>query len=108
MRANDISTRFRCQNIIARLSRVRASKRRWVTPNACSILQAFETNIQQSVGLVNSSTSTASTIKASIFGSLGSRRSLASLRASQRLHRSFDFVDSSSGSVEETRLRMIP
>lgn len=69
--------------------------------------QAFAISIQHKDGDVNSSTWVARIANAWILGSLGSKNSLTSFIASQRLHRSFSLVETSSGAVEDIILRMV-
>jgi len=76
-------------------------------PSAWSMRQAFAISIQHKDGDVDSSTWVARSASAWMLGSLGSRNSLTSFIASQRLHRSFSLVETSSGVVEDTMLRMM-
>lgn len=101
-----LSTRLRYQNVMVRLRRVSDERWRKLMPIACSILHAFAMSIQQRPGDVNSSTWVARRARAWMLGSLGSSKIRMSLTASQRLHRSFSFVDVSSGVVEDTMLRI--
>lgn len=76
-------------------------------PSACIILQAFAISIQQRLGEVNSSTCVARSARAWMLGSLGWSRIRTSFTANHRLQRSFSLVDTSSGVVDETLLRMM-